>query len=448
MNVNDSHWLARTLESRGFKEGTEDDARIYILNTCSVRDKPEQKVYSLLGRIRRKTRGKRDILICVGGCVAQQVGKDFFRRFNQVRLVFGTDGVGTAPQAIERLLYEPHTRISLLDFTDDYPERNACWTQDAVPVSAFVNIMQGCNNYCAYCIVPYTRGRQKSRSSNAILDECIQLVKHGAREITLLGQNVNSYGMDPHGDGTTFAELLHRVAAIPGLQRLRFVTPHPKDIADEVIHAFGTLDTLCPRIHLPLQSGSDAILKKMGRKYDLARYMDIVHKLKEARPGIAIATDLIVGFPGETEEDFQQTLATIRTVPFVQSFSFIYSDRPGTRAAMLPHKLSREEKTKRLTHLQALQTEYTEVALSAMVGKTVHVLFESISPTLHDSTLAVQQKHMATAKSTSWQGRDEYGFVTNVSLPEPVSLYGKIMPVTITEAKKFSLLGTPAGEPR
>ncbi|MFV0421287.1 tRNA (N6-isopentenyl adenosine(37)-C2)-methylthiotransferase MiaB [Oleidesulfovibrio sp.] len=443
MNVNDSDWLARALEARGFAQVPENEAHIYIINTCSVRDKPEQKVYSLLGRIRRQTRDKRNVTICIGGCVAQQIGKGFFKRFDQVRLVFGTDGAASAPQAIERLVHEPHARISLLDFSEEYPERDAGWENAPVPVSAFVNIMQGCDNYCAYCIVPYTRGRQKSRSTESVLEECTQLVERGTREITLLGQNVNSFGKDSHGDGTTFSELLHKIAAIPGLERLRFMTPHPKDIADEVIAAFGKLKNLCPRVHLPLQSGSDAVLKKMGRKYDMARFMSIVEKLKQARPDIVISTDLIVGFPGETEDDFQQTLNALRNVPFVQSFSFIYSDRPGTRAEMLPDKLSREEKTERLILLQAQQNECTDAALRAMVGKTVDVLFESMSPKHTDGDA---QPSVNTEEAVAWQGRDEYGYVINVMLPEACNLYGKIMPVTITEARKHSLLGEPAGK--
>ncbi|MBL3581697.1 tRNA (N6-isopentenyl adenosine(37)-C2)-methylthiotransferase MiaB [Oleidesulfovibrio alaskensis] len=448
MNVNDSDWLARALEARGFTQVPEHEAAIYIINTCSVRDKPEQKVYSLLGRIRRETKNRRNVTVCVGGCVAQQIGKGFFKRFSQVRLVFGTDGAASAPQAIERLVQEPHARISLLDFSEEFPERDAGWENGEVPVSAYVNIMQGCNNFCAYCIVPYTRGRQKSRSSGAVLDECRTLVGNGAREITLLGQNVNSYGLDPHGDGTTFARLLHDVAAIPGLERLRFMTPHPKDIAGEVIEAFGALKNLCPRVHLPLQSGSDRVLKAMGRKYDMARYMDIVTRLKAVRPDIQITSDLIVGFPGETEADFEQTLEAMRTVPFVQSFSFIYSDRPGTRAEMLPVKLSREEKTARLVRLQEVQNEYSEAALQAMVGKTVMVLFESPSPKSAAGSGADAQNAAEESGRTasSWQGRDEHGFILNVHLPAPADLYGKIMPVTVTAARKHSLTGEPAGE--
>lgn len=263
MNVSDSDWLKRTLASRGFTECEKpEDASVFIVNTCSVREKPEQKVYSLLGRINVMTKGREDVIVAVGGCVAQQVGRGFFKRFKQVRLVFGTDGLSSAPQALDRLVDDPSLRMSLLDFSEEYPDRDGNWDDSEAPVSSFVNIMTGCDNFCAYCIVPYTRGRQKSRPTQAIIDECKDLLSRGTREITLLGQNVNSFGQDSHGDGTSFTELLYKIAELDGLKRLRFVTSHPKDIADEVIKAFGELDVLCPRLHLPLQSGSDAVLKK------------------------------------------------------------------------------------------------------------------------------------------------------------------------------------------
>lgn len=468
MNVNDSDWLARALVARGFTEAPLGKARVNIVNTCSVRDKPEQKVYSVLGRIRQATRKLPDAFAVVGGCVAQQIGSGFFTRFPQVRLVFGGDGSSMAPQAIERLCAEPGLRLSLLDFSEEYPERDAQLDSGPVPPSAFVNIMQGCDNFCAYCIVPYTRGRQKSRGADAVVHECAELIERGAREITLLGQNVNSYGQDAEaarhatmgGDGkaVTFAELLHRVAALPGLARLRFVTPHPKDIAPEVIDAFGTLDNLCPRLHLPMQSGSDRILKAMGRKYDMARYMDIVHRLKAARPDIQLSTDIIVGFPGETEQDFEDTLSAMRAVGFAASFSFCYSDRPGTRAEMLPGKLDAAEKAARLARLQEWQNDYTEQCLRNMVGLHTMVLLDGMSrkpgvvpQTEHEvGHEVVHDGPTGNPCGESWQGRDPYGQPVNVVMPAraenaseggPQGWLGQIVPVTIVEAKKHSLRG-------
>lgn len=457
MNVNDSDWLARALVARGFTEAPLGKARVNIVNTCSVREKPEQKVYSVLGRIRQATRKVPDAFAVVGGCVAQQIGAGFFTRFPQVRLVFGGDGAAMAPQAIERLCAEPGLRVSLLDFSEEYPERDAQLESGPVAPTAFVNIMQGCDNFCAYCIVPYTRGRQKSRAADAVVRECAELVERGAREITLLGQNVNSYGQDAEaarhatmadagGQPVTFAGLLHRVAALPGLARLRFVTPHPKDIAPEVVNAFGTLENLCPRLHLPMQSGSDRILKAMGRKYDMARYMDIVQRLKAARPDIQLSTDIIVGFPGETEQDFEDTLSAMRAVGFAASFSFCYSDRPGTRAAMLPGKLEAAEKAARLARLQEWQNDYTEQCLRNMVGMDTDVLLDGMSKKPDMTPGDARDGAPGGQAGESWQGRDPYGQPVNVVLPPRTEggsegWLGRIVPVTIVEAKKHSLRG-------
>lgn len=380
MNASDSDWLARSLRARGFTESPFDEASVYILNTCSVRDKPEQKVYSELGRIARrcKVAGREDVTVCVGGCVAQQVGAPLIKRFPQVRLLFGTDGIARAPEAISRLMEEPRLRLSLLEFAGEYEEREAAEPEGS-PSSAFVNIMQGCDNFCTYCIVPYVRGRQKSRQAGAVLDECRGLLERGVREITLLGQNVNSYGQDGPGGDIGFAGLLRSVAALPGLERLRFVTPHPKDIAPEVIAAFGEMESLCPRLHLPLQSGSDTILKKMGRRYDTAKYMEIVHALRRARPDILLTTDIIVGFPGETEEDFQATMRMMQEVDFAASFSFVYSDRPHAKAVLLPGKVERQEALERLSRLQEWQNEANDRVLASQVGKTLTVLVEGRS---------------------------------------------------------------------
>jgi len=511
MNASDSDWLCRTLKSRGFVEGPFEEATLYILNTCSVRDKPEQKVYSELGRIARhcKVNNRSGITVCVGGCVAQQVGPKLIRRFPQVRLMFGTDGIAHAPEAISRLMEEPGLRLSLLDFMDHYEERadsrvdafpdsgqDARLAPEAAPASAFVNIMQGCDNFCSYCIVPYVRGRQKSRKTEAILRECRALLAGGAREITLLGQNVNSFGQDKEGDGTSFAALLHKVAALPGLERLRFVTPHPKDIAPEVIKAFAELECLCPRLHLPLQSGSDRILKAMNRRYDTARYLDIVASLRKARPDMLLTTDIIVGFPGETEEDFQDTMRLMREVGFASSFSFVYSDRPQAKAVLLPGKVERAVALERLSRLQTWQNQASDIYLEQMVDTSCVILVESKSrwnvlldadsqtPPMQGNDNAGVQSHASPAQSArplyvqsykshttvtrndneaarqgdlpreAWQGKTPHGVIVNVNLdPRPAGNYlargweGAMLPVRIEAAAKHSLKGVQAGEP-
>jgi tRNA-2-methylthio-N6-dimethylallyladenosine synthase len=443
MNVHDSVWLSRALKARGFEEvppdGDPNLVDVFVVNTCSVREKPEQKVYSTLGRLKPFFDKDRRVFAAVGGCVAQQVGRGFFERFEHVRLVFGTDGTAMAPQAIERLAAEPGLRLSLLDFTEEYQERDPALPEhgnNGLGGQAFVTIMQGCDNYCAYCIVPHVRGRQKSRAGKSVLRECEQLVDRGVREITLLGQNVNAFGLDAGGDGTGFAELLGRVASIPGLKRLRFTTSHPKDIADEVVAAFGEHPALCPQLHLPLQSGSDRMLAAMGRRYDTARYMEIVHKLRRARPDIALSTDLIVGFPGESEEDFQATLDAMRRAAFASSFSFQYSDRPGTRAQRLEPKIDPAVKADRLARLQALQEELTEHNLAGAVGERTEVLVEG------------ESKKTTDGRAT-WRGRDPYRRVVNLIPPRdadrPTS--GSLITVRIDAAKKHSLFGKAIGTP-
>jgi tRNA-2-methylthio-N6-dimethylallyladenosine synthase len=540
MNASDSDWLARSLKARGLVEGAFEEADVHILNTCSVRDKPEQKVYSELGRIARyrKVHQRRGLMVCVGGCVAQQVGRKLIRRFPEVRLVFGTDGIAQAPEAISRLLEEPGLRLSLLDFAECYEERQdvrvdlwsaagvplsnddrgdlwsaasvplsdgdrgdlgpaagvplsddergdlweasraapepdapipATEAPDAVPASVFVNIMQGCDNFCTYCIVPYVRGRQKSRRSGAIARECAALIAGGAREITLLGQNVNAYGQDLGGDEPGFAALLYKVAALPGLERLRFVTSHPKDIAPEVIAAFADLENLCPRLHLPLQSGSDRILKAMNRRYDAARYLDIVDRLRKARPDLLLTTDVIVGFPGETEEDFQATMRLMRRVGFASSFSFVYSDRPLAKAALLPGKVERPEALERLARLQAWQNETSDALLAGMVGGEAVILIEGRSrwrqlleeddqagPAADRSGEAAPAQDLA---AEAWQGKTPHGVIVNVNLaPQPGNAYydirgmrreweGAMLPVRIESAARHSLKGRQAGAP-
>ncbi|MDR2820133.1 MAG: tRNA (N6-isopentenyl adenosine(37)-C2)-methylthiotransferase MiaB [Desulfovibrio sp.] len=434
MNVHDSRWLAGALAARGFVQTPLEQARIVILNTCSVREKPEQKVKTALGRVQSLTGGDPDVLVAVTGCVAQQLGQKLFEGNGQVRLVAGSDGINDVPGAIERLLGEPRLRLSLLDFTSRYVEREPAGHSRSHPV-AYVNIMQGCDNFCAYCIVPYTRGRQKSRAATAILDECRALLGQGAREITLLGQNVNAYGRDKSGDGTSFADILAQVAALPGLERLRYVTPHPKDMKPADIEAFSSLAPLCPRLHLPVQAGADRVLARMGRKYDSQDFLDLVAILRKTCPDLALSTDIIVGFPGESEEDFDDTLEMVKTCGFMSAFSFCYSDRPGTRAALFPDKVAPERKQERLLRLQALQEELSARWLNDRVGQKTCLLIETRSP-----------RQLGGEGETLWQGRDPYGALAHVVLPSGADHTGRMVPVVITRAGKHSLSARLEGD--
>jgi len=438
MNVNDSNWLKSSLKQQGYTENVLEHAGIIILNTCSVRDKPEKKVYNTLKRISFLTKNSPDIIVVVAGCVAQQIGNKLFEKFPQVRLIVGSDGMASAISALERLRAEPSLKICLTDFSESYPERDTVIEENANMASAYVNITQGCDNYCAYCIVPYTRGRQKSRSSKAILDECKILLANNVKEITLLGQNVNSFGQDNQGDGTSFTELLYSIAALPNLKRLRFVTAHPKDFSPELLNAYADLDILCPRLHLPLQSGSDTILKSMGRVYNSKKYLNIIDNLLAKRYDAVISTDIIVGFPGETEEDFLETCNIVEQVKFVSSFSFCYSDRPGTKAEMLKDKIPQNVKLERLNHLQNLQDNIGQTWLKSRLNTETEVLLEGLS---RKQNLEKDQDSDGHSYE-SWQGKDPYGATINLNLSTKVAKKGLILPVHIIEVKRHSLLAS------
>lgn len=464
MNVHDAAWLDRALLSRGHRkhlvtlgpgEGLSPESLAgtdaIIVHTCSVREKPEQKVYSLLGRLAGYFKQNPHAFCAVGGCVAQQVGPELWRRFPFVRLVFGGDSLPEAPDAMERLLCHPRLRLSLLDFSEDWrPREDHLEAGDALP-QAYVTIMVGCDNWCSYCIVPSVRGPQRSRPSEDILDECRRLVDTGTKEITLLGQNVNAYGLDfePGGSsgpggtgghcGVSFAQLLREIARLPGLARLRFTTSHPKDLDDAVIAAFGEEPTLAPMLHLPVQSGSDRILAAMGRKYTVAHYHKLIEELRAARPDMAFSTDFIVGFPGETEADFQATMDLIETVRYASAFSFCYTDRPGTKASEMQDKIPNEISLERLARLQARQQAISEDRLQTFVGQELEVLIEGP---------ATRQDRPGLALT----GRDAWNRVVNVydshgflQGRQDRSFSGILLPVRIEAALKHSLTGNVAG---
>jgi tRNA-2-methylthio-N6-dimethylallyladenosine synthase len=483
MNAAEAARLARVLTAGGFPESSFEDAGIYIINTCAVRDKPEQKVHSELGHIAEycRTHGKKDALVCVGGCVVPQAGDRLMKRFPQVRLIFGGDGAAGVPDALRRLTEDPGLRISLLDFSETYEEHFDPLFDPAmrdvfdIPPSVFVTIMQGCDNYCAYCVVPFTRGRRKSRKTENILRECRALVEGGAREITLLGQNVNAYDPDGGGDGTRFAGLLRSLSEIPGLLRLRFVTSHPKDLAQEVVEQFGDNPALCPRLHLPAQSGSDKILRAMNRRYDTAAYLDLVDRLRKVRPDIALTTDIIVGFPGETDADFEDTMRMMERVNFAAAFSFVYSDRPGTRAAGLPDKTDRRTALERLARLQAYQEEASERLLRAQVGSDCVILLDggnripksppapsagAAAPVpepcggVPSSGVPESSGSGAFSGDGTWTGLTPHGFIVT-TVPEknpdaprtPGEMPGAMLPVHIESAARRSLKGRRTGDP-
>lgn len=433
MNVADSEWIARSLQDMGGRETSVPEAEVILVNTCSVREKPEHKLRTALGRIARETEGRKDVLVAVTGCVAQQLGENIFSCSPQVRLVAGTDTVASIPANIAWLRANPDRHLCTTGFEKDMTERPTPLTGHTGP-TALVNIMQGCDNFCTYCIVPFTRGRQKSRAARAILAECQTLIDQGVKDITLLGQNVNAYGKDKTGDGTSFAELLRLVAGLDPSLRLRYVTPHPKDMTPEDVAAFAEIPNLCPRLHLPMQAGADRVLKRMNRRYDSATYLALVEDLRRARPDIALSTDIIVGFPGETEEEFLETMDMVRRCNFMSSFSFCYSDRPGTRASTFLDKIPQNVQLDRLQRLQALQEDLSMAWLNARTGCETTVLVEEPSPRQDENSDMV-----------SWQGRDPYGALVHVALKDP-NPAGKYVRVRISHAFRHSLQGTVLAE--
>ena len=378
MNVNDSEKIVALLRKVGYHP-TQDSSRadLIILNTCSVREKPEQKVYSSLCRYKGLKNRNRRLLLAVGGCVAQQEGERLLEKVPYLDIVFGTHNLHLLPEMVRQA--EDGTRRAEVGFIDGDARLDLFPVEDAAGgVSRFVTIMQGCDNFCSYCIVPYVRGREVSRRSVEIVQEIGELAAKGVKEVTLLGQNVNSYGLKSAGE-PDFAGLLRQVATIPGIERIRFTTSHPKDISPPLIACFAELPTLCSHIHLPAQSGSDAVLARMGRGYTRGEYLQKVAALRAARPGIQITGDMIVGFPGESEADFRDTLSLMDVVGYADLFSFKYSVRPGTSAAGFADDVDGAVKQERLARLQELQRRMTLEANKGFVGSVQEVLVEGVS---------------------------------------------------------------------
>ncbi len=380
MNEHDSEKIFRILEDRNYRL-TEDinKADLIVVNTCSIREKAEHKVYSSLGRLKRLKEKNPQLIIGVGGCVAQQEGEKILHRVPHLDLVFGTHNIHKLPQLIDEV-EESGKRLHETAMYDSIPSLTVPSLPVQNQIKSYVTIMQGCDNYCSYCIVPYVRGREMSRKSGEILEEIRRLSESGVKEVTLLGQNVNSYGKGVKGE-MIFPELLRAVNKIDGLERIRFTTSHPKDLSEELTYSFRELDKLCEHIHLPVQSGSNSVLKVMKRGYTVEDYIRKVERLRKIRPDISITSDIIVGFPGEAEKDFEETLRLMETVKFDSVYSFKYSDRVETRASRLPEKINNDIKSKRLKTLQACQEKYTLARNRELEGKDLGVLVEGTSKT-------------------------------------------------------------------
>ncbi|MFC1877194.1 tRNA (N6-isopentenyl adenosine(37)-C2)-methylthiotransferase MiaB [Thermodesulfobacteriota bacterium] len=406
MNVYDSQQISERLHLLGYvSEVQVEEADLIILNTCSIREKAEQKAFSFLGRLAKMKREKPRLMVGVCGCVAQQEGQKIIERMPHIDFVLGTQAIDRLPDAIERI--EKHRcRIVDVDMSQEIRE-TADISAPTKPheVSRFVTIMRGCDNYCTYCVVPYVRGRETSREPENIINEIKSLVANGIREITLLGQNVNSYGHKQ--DLCDFPTLLKQINDIDGLLRLRFTTSHPKDLSEDLIDAFQSVGKLCHHIHLPVQSGSNDVLARMNRRYTREKYLEMVIKLREICPEIAITSDIIVGFPGETRTDFEQTKALIKQVEFDSLFAFIYSDRPSAPSGRFKGKVTEKEKKQRLQQVFDLQARITQKIHARMKGTVQEVLVEGYSKK------QANENQGRVPEAVQWTGRTSGNKIVN-----------------------------------
>ena len=376
MNECDSDYLSQSLVLSGFRRSNSpQNADVVLLNTCAVRAKPEQKAFSQIGRLTKIKEKKPHILIGVVGCLAQKRGRELLDRFPHIDFIMGPREIGNIAAILTRASLGGE-RIAALDMEVVPPPPIHSEDYCKGRVSDFVSVMEGCNNFCTYCVVPYVRGREISRPPHEIVSQIEKIISDGVREITLLGQNVNSYKWTAKTGPWDFSRLLREVDKIEGLVRLRFTTSHPKDLSQDLMHCFDDLEKLCPHIHLPFQAGSNAVLKKMARGYSREHYLQLIENLKEIKNDIAITSDVMVGFPGETESDFLMTLDLIKRIEFDSLFSFKYSDREGTLAQNMGPKISENEKASRLKELQDLQKEISLRKNKEMEGQQVEVLVD------------------------------------------------------------------------
>lgn len=421
MNEHDSEVMAGMLLEKGFEPVKERrDADVAIINTCSVRENADKRFFGTLGQLKRRKKENPDFVVCVCGCMMQQqhVIDTIKVKYPWVDIIFGTHNIHQFPELVDNALNEKKKQIEVWSDGGDIVE--GLPAKRLFDCKALVNIMFGCNNFCTYCIVPYTRGRERSRQPEEIIKEVKSLVEDGVKEIMLLGQNVNSYRGD---EQTDFARLLYRLNEIEGLERIRFMTSHPKDLSDRLIQAFVDCNKLCKNIHLPVQSGSSRVLKKMNRRYTKEQYLELVAKLKAAVPGITMSTDIIVGFPGETEEDFEETLDLVRKVRFDSAFTFLYSIRKGTPAEKYDDQVPEEVKHERFNRLVDLINAISAEKNEEYAGRVERVLVEGASKT----------------NSKTFSGRTD-GFKL-VNFEGTKDMVGNLVDVEIIEGKTFSLDG-------
>jgi len=423
MNVHDSEQMVSLLSEKGYRYT--DNIRLadlIILNTCSIREKAAQKVYSQLGRIGKLKQQNPGLIIAVGGCLAQHLGSKFHQKAACLDFVFGTHQIHRLPEMIDTVANK-RRKITEISFHDPLRSMNIFAAPASGKICAFVTIMQGCNNFCAYCVVPYLRGREVSRPVHDIMEEIKKLADLGIREVTLLGQNVNSYGRTLQ-DGSDFSSLIKTIGKVEGIRRIRFTTSHPRDLSTELMDCFSTEEKLCHHIHLPVQSGSNKILALMNRGYTVDEYLKKIDYLRNIDPEMGITSDLIVGFPGETQKDYQETIDMMEKIRFDSTFSFKYSEREGTAAQKLKEKVAEGEKSRRLEMLQALQNDHTLAKNRALEGRVQDVLVEGRSK----NSISDLTGRTSSYKIVNFKGEED--------------CIGKLTTVKISRAYLHSLRGT------
>lgn len=422
MNEHDSENIAGMLEALDYSHTPNpEEADVVVMNTCSVREHADKRFFGMLGQFKKQKKNNPDFIICICGCMPQQphIVEEIRKSFSWVDIVFGTQTIAEFPNLLMERIRTGKKQFSIIANNEEIPEEKE--SKREFKHKALVNITYGCNNFCTYCIVPYTRGREKSRSLRAVKQEIINLVNDGVKEVMLLGQNVNSFR---DADGNNFAALISALDEVEGLERIRFMTSHPKDLSDELIACFGDCKKLCHNIHLPVQSGSDEVLRRMNRHYNRERYMEIVEKLRATCPDLSISTDIIVGFPGETEEDFLDTLSLVREVEYDSAFTFIYSPRVGTPAAKYDNQIPENIKHERFDRLVEEVNRCSAKKNSEYLGKIVTVMVDG--PSKNDAG--------------AWSGRTDTFKLVNFTSEEPLT-EGQMVSVRITETKTFSLDG-------
>lgn len=424
MNEHDSETIAGMLEQMGMSYAERDEADIAIINTCSVRENADKRFFGTLGQLKKRRIRDKNFAVCVCGCMMQQqhIIDEIKEKYPWVDIIFGTQNIHELPDLLNNLDRERKKQTAIYEtgeIVEGLPAKRL------FKHKALVNIMYGCNNFCTYCIVPYTRGRERSRTPENIISEIKMLAEDGVKEVMLLGQNVNSYnGISEHNnEKTDFTDLLYRVNEVEGIERIRFMTSHPKDLSDRLIQAYVDCEKLCNYIHLPVQSGSSRILKEMNRRYDKDDYLGLVQKIKKAVPDMAMSTDIIVGFPGETEEDFEETLDLVRQAEFDSAFTFLYSIRKGTPAAEYKNQIPEKIKHERFERLVELVNSISERKNLAYEGRIEKVLVEGRSRYNYDT----------------FTGRTESFKLVNFEAND--SLIGEIVDLKITEGKTFNLTG-------